>query len=189
MLDDTRHQERLRRNSHLDEHAAASPKKETEVEGVEASCGAFGYLRGIRDQSAAVEFRFRTGNSIWFPYSWLGNWQHNPSQGLLLKFSGDRVYLILIRGSNLARPLNEGSINLTHAGLQRHRVLWIREMSEEESRQVGEKGPTIDSIEVATFETHSDLKEWLAKHAPEFALQGERLPTTSTAAAPPFALS
>ena len=149
---DTKHQERLRRNSHLDEHAASSPKKEAEAEGVEASCGAFGYLRGIRDQSAAVEFRFRDGNSIWFPYSWLGNWQYNPSQGLLLKFSGDLVYLVLIRGSNLDRPLNEGSINLTHAGLQRHRVLWVREMNAEESRQVGEKGPTIDSIEVAEFE-------------------------------------
>ena len=109
MLDDTKHQERLRRNSHPDEHAASSPKKEAEAEGVEASCGAFGYLRGIRDQSAAVEFRFRDGNSIWFPYSWLGNWQYNPSEGLLLKFSGDLVYLVLIRGSNLDRPLNEGS--------------------------------------------------------------------------------
>ena len=96
---------------------------------LEASCNAFGYLRGIRDHSAAVELRFRSGNSIWFPYSWLGNWQYNPSDGLLLKFSGDLVYLVLIRGSNIDRPLNEGSINLTQAGLQRHRVLWIREMS------------------------------------------------------------
>jgi len=189
MLDDTRHQERLRRNSHLDEHAASSPKKEGEVEGVEASCGAFGYLRGIRDQSAAVEFRFRDGNSVWFPYSWLGPWQYNPSEGLLLKFSGDLVYLVLIRGSNLDRPLNEGSINLTHAGLQRHRVLWVREMNAEESRQVGERGPTIDSIEVAEFENRSDLKDWLGKHGPEFALQGGRLPTTPTPAVPPFALS
>ena len=99
------------------------------------------------------------------------------------------MYLVLIRGSNLDRPLNEGSINLTHAGLQRHRVLWVREMNEEECRQVGEKGPTIDSIEVAEFETHSDLKEWLGKHGPEFALQGGQSPTTPTAAVPPFALS
>ena len=89
---------------------------------------------------AALELRFRDGNSMWFPYTWMGNWQYNPSDGLLLKFSGDLVYLVLIRGSNLDRPLNEGAINLTHAGLQRHRVLWVREMSEEESRQVGEKG-------------------------------------------------
>ena len=36
-------------------------------------CRAFGYLRGIREHAAAVEFRFRDGNSTWFPYSWLGN--------------------------------------------------------------------------------------------------------------------
>ena len=168
MLDDTKHQERLQRKSHPARYAASSPNQEAETEEAEASCGAFGYLRGLRDVSAAVELRFRDGNSMWFPYAWLGNWQYNPSEGLLLKFSGDLVYLVLIRGSNIDRPLNEGSINLTHAGLQRHRVLWVREMSADEIRQVGEKGPTIDSIEVAEFETHSNLKEWLGKHGPGF---------------------
>jgi hypothetical protein len=168
MLDDTKHQERMQRQSHPVGSATSPPKKEAEAEGAEASCGAFGYLRGLRDQSAAVELRFRDGNSIWVPYAWLGNWQYNPSDGLLLKFSGDLVYLVLIRGSNLDRPLNEGAINLTHAGLQRHRVLWVREMSADEIRQVGEKGPTIDSIEVAEFETHADLKKWLGIHGPEF---------------------
>ncbi len=168
MPDETKHQERLQRNSHPAGHATFSPKKEAEAEEAEASCGAFGYLRGIRDQSAAVEFRFRNGNSIWFPYTWMGNWQYNPSDGLLLKFYGDLVYLVLIRGSNLDRPLNEGAINLTNAGLQRHRVLWVREMNEEDIRKVGETGPTIDSIEVAEFESHSALKEWLGKHGPAF---------------------
>ena len=111
MHDDTRpnHQERLQQKSHSAKagHAAASLGKEAEAEAPEASCNAFGYLRGIRDHSAAVELRFRSGNSIWFPYSWLGNWQYNPSDGLLLKFSGDLVYLVLIRGSNIDRPLNE----------------------------------------------------------------------------------
>ena len=37
--------------------------------------------------------------------AWLGPWQYNPSEGLLLKFSGDLVYLVLIRGSNLDKPL------------------------------------------------------------------------------------
>ena len=45
-------------------------------------------------------------------------------------------------------------------------------MNAEESRLVGEKGPTIDSIEVAEFETHSALKEWLGKHGPEFVHAG-----------------
>jgi hypothetical protein len=139
-----------------------------EDEGGEASCKAFGYLRGIRDSATSVEFRFLTGNSTWFPYGWMGNWQYNPSEGLLLKFTGDLVYLVLIRGSNLDKPLNEGAINLTHAGLQRHRVLWIREMSEEEIRQVGETGPTIDSIEIGEFQSHEELKQWVKERAPGF---------------------
>ena len=146
--------------------AAYLQTKEGEAE--EASCGAFGYLRGIRDSATSVEFRFRDGNSTFFPYGLMGVWKYNPSEGLLLKFSGDLVYLVLIRGSNLDKPLKEGSINLTHAGLQRHRVLWVREMSAEEIRQVGETGPTIDSIEIAEFESHDALKEWLSKNAPAF---------------------
>jgi len=162
------HQERLQRGSHPAGHGTTPSKEEPESEEVEASCAAFGYLRGIRDQAAAVEFRFRDGNSAWFPYHWLGTWYFNPSEGLLLTFTGNLVYLVLIRGSNLDRPLKEGAINLTHAGLQRHRVLWIREMSAEDIRQVGDKGPTIDSITVAEFETHDELKAWVAKEAPDF---------------------
>ncbi|MBI1348653.1 hypothetical protein GC163_20465 [bacterium] len=174
MLDDTPHQDRLQRDSPprglkgILESREPPREKEKDVEGAEAACRAFGYLRGIRDQSAAVEFRFRDGNSVWFPYSWLGTWKFNPSEGLLLKFSGDLVYLVLIKGSNLDKPLKEGSVTLTHAGFQRHRLLWVREMTEEEIRQVGETEPTIDSIEVAEFESHAALKEWLSKKAPAF---------------------
>jgi hypothetical protein len=136
--------------------------------GDEASCAAFGYLRGIRDASASVEIRLRDGNSMWFPYGWLGPWQFNPSEGILLKFSGDVVYLVLIRGSNLDKPLADGAINLTHAGLQRHRVLWIREMTDEDINRVGESGPTIDSIEIGEFKSHDDAQEWLKQRAPTF---------------------
>ena len=166
-MDDSTYQERMQRNPHLAGFAGLLPTKEGDAEEA-ASCGAFGYLRGIRDQSASVEFRFRDGNSFWFPYSWMGTVQYNPSEGLLIKFSGDLVYLVLIRGSNLDRPLTDGAINLTHAGLQRHRVLWVREMTPEEIRQIGEKGPTIDSIEVAEFESHDALREWVRKKAPAF---------------------
>ncbi len=162
------HQDRSRRNPPPAGITAYLQTKEGEAEGTEDSCEAFGYLRGIRDQSTSVEFRFRNGNSTWFPYGWMGPWQYNPSEGLLLKFSGDLVYLVLIRGSNLDKPLKEGAINLTHAGLQRHRVLWVREMSKEEICQVGETGPTIDSIDIAEFESHAALKEWVGTHAPAF---------------------
>ncbi len=162
------YQERLHRSGQPAGHGKAPSKEAPEGDAGEASCPAFGYQRGLRDQATSVEFRFRNGNSVWFPYHWLGNWYFNPSEGLLLTFTGNLVYLVLIRGSNLDRPLKEGAINLTHAGLQRHRVLWIREMSAEEIRQVGDKGTTIDSITVAEFESHADLKAWLEKTAPGF---------------------
>ena len=167
MNDDQKHQDRLRKSLFADEKTPAPSRKESE-QGEEASCAAFGYLRGIRDASASIEFRLRSGNSMWFPYSWLGPWRYNPSEGLLLKFSGDVVSLVLIRGSNLAKPLADGSINLTHAGLQRHRVLWIREMTEEEIERVGENGPTIDSIIIGEFTDHESRREWLKTNAPAF---------------------
>lgn len=159
------HQERLKRALNPAGQSGNAPTEEAEAE---VSCGAFGYLRGIRDLPGSVEFRFRDGNSAWFPYGWLGPWKYNPSEGLMLKFSGDLVYIVLIRGSNLDKPLNEGAINLTTGGLQRNRVVWIREMSKEDIQKVGDTGPTIDSIQVQEFESQAALKEWVTKNAPSF---------------------
>jgi len=167
------HQERLKGILNSERSAATSSNKDGDADGAESSCAAFGYLRGIRERADAVEFRFRDGNRRWLSYNWLGTWQYNPSDGLLLKFSGDVVYLVLIRGSNLDKPLSDSTTNLTTSGLQRHRIVWMREMSEEEIRQVGETGPTIDRIEVGEFESQAALKEWLSKEAPAF-LRGEK---------------
>jgi hypothetical protein len=162
------HQERLKRALNPGGQPGTPPKT-AEAEEAEVSCGgAFGYWRGIRDLPGSLEFRFHDGNSAWFPYAWLGPWRYNPSEGLLLKFSGDLVYLVLIHGSNLDKPLNEGAINLTTGGLQRSRVVWIREMSKEDIQKVGDSGPTIDSIQVQEFESQAALKEWLTKNAPAF---------------------
>jgi hypothetical protein len=167
------HQERLKRALNP-QGQSATPSKTAEGEETEVSCGAFGYLRGIRDLPGSVEFRFRDGNSVWFAYSLLGTWRYNPSEGLLLKFSGDVIYLVLIRGSNLDKPLNEGAINLTTGGLQRNRVVWIREMSEEDIQKVGDTGPTIDRIELGEFESQTALREWLKAKAPAFVRAEER---------------
>jgi len=144
------------------------PLARKDAEGEEVSCGAFGYLRGIKDRANVVEFRFRAGHTMWFPYGWLGPCRFDPSEGLLLKFSGDLVYLVLIRGSNLDQPINEGHMNLTSGGLQRQRVTWIREMPADDIKYIGETGPTVDSIKVAEFQSHDDLKDWLTQHAPGF---------------------
>jgi hypothetical protein len=173
MTDKPTYQDRLRTIAKAQGNGEQPPRREADAEQGEASCEAFGYLRGIRDHATSVEFRFRDGNSIFFPYGLMGVWQYNPSEGLLLKFNADLLYVVLIRGSNLDRPLKEGAINLTHAGLQRHRVLWVREMTEEEIRQVGEKGPTIDSIELAEFESQEELREWLKKKAPGFMIRSD----------------
>jgi hypothetical protein len=167
MIDKPTYQDRLKGILQEKKPTSYLPSKETDADAEEVSCGAFGYMRG-RDHAGAIEFRFRDGNSAWFPYGWLGPWRYNPSEGLLLKFSGDLVYLVLIRGSNLDMPLKEGTINLTTGGIQRHRVMWIREMTEADIKTVGESGPTIDSIEVAEFESQEALKEWLSKKAPAF---------------------
>jgi hypothetical protein len=153
---------------HPERKSSPYARKEAESDGGVASCAAFGYLRGLRDASASLEFRLRNGNSMWFPYHLLGPWQFNPSEGLLLRFSGDTGYLVLIRGSNLDKPLSEGAINLTNAGLQRHRVLWIKEMTKEDIKSVGESGPTIDSIEIGEYTTHAERCDWIKNKAPAF---------------------
>jgi hypothetical protein len=86
----------------------------------------------------------------------------------LLKFSGDVVHLVLIKGSNLDKPLTDSSINLTNADLQRSRVLWIREMTSDEIERVGDTAPTIDSILIGEFTDHEKRREWLKTHAPAF---------------------
>lgn len=143
-------------------------KPREEDAGDEDSCPAFGYLRGMRERALAVEFRLRDGNREWYPYSLLASWRHDPSTGLLLKFTGDIVTLVLIRGSNLDMHVSPGMVNLTDHGFQRHRIVWVREMDQDELRKVGDKGPTIDRIEIAEFESQAEQREWLKKHAPAF---------------------
>jgi hypothetical protein len=143
-------------------------RPDTGTDSREESCPAFGYLRGLQDSAVAVEFRFRDGNSEWFAYSCLVSFRHDPSAGLLLKFTGDVVTLVLVSGSNLDAPVGQGMVNLTDRGLQRHRIVWVREMDEAELRQVGESGPTIDRIDIAEFETAEERREWLKKRAPAF---------------------
>jgi hypothetical protein len=114
-----------------------------------------------------VEFRLRTGDSEFYPYSLLGPWRYNPSVGLLLKFNGDNVTLVLIRGSNLDVVVND-AVNLTDRGFHRHRILAVREMTEEECQKVGEGQPTVDRIEIGEFDTAEGMREWLVNVAPEF---------------------
>jgi hypothetical protein len=160
----------LRRNSHLAGITGQNQKeKEREGRGDEAACLGFGYLRGLRERSIGVEFRYRDGNSEWFSYGHLSSYRFNPSAGLLLRFASDVVSLVLIRGSNLDAVLSDGLVNLTDRGFQRHRILWVREMDKDELRRGGDSEPTVDRIEVREFATQEAIEEWLNLNAKEFA--------------------
>ncbi len=154
--------------SHLERLAESGKKHDTSTDAEEESCRAFGYLRGLQDRALAVRFCFRTGNSVCLPYAWLGPWEHNPSAGLLAKFTGDVVVLAMIHGSNLDALVGSAAINLTDRGLQRHRIVWVREMDEDELRRAGGGEPTVDRIAIAAFNPQGKLRQWVSQHAPAF---------------------
>src|SRR4051812_45562001 len=115
MHDDIETLEKLRlHSSHLASTQDRHPKRAEDVAEAdgESACGAYGFLRGIRESALAVEFRMRTGNREYYSYSHLSSWRFNPSVGLLLKFNDDLVTLVLIRGSNLDALVGNGSMNL-----------------------------------------------------------------------------
>jgi hypothetical protein len=128
----------------------------------EEECLAFGYLRGIRDRALSLELRFANGDSKAFPYSWLGPMQYNPSAGLLLTFVGDRVYLVLLEGSNLNALVNE-SVSLYDRGIQRHRVTWVREMTRQQAGRAGQGEVTVERIQMHSHRPDEEPKgvAWL----------------------------
>jgi hypothetical protein len=169
MSDDNDVLDFVKRNPHLEGVAGRSPKpKDVRDEPEEGQCAAFGYLRGVHERALAIEFRLKNGNREWFPYSWLGPWRYNPSAGLLLKFTGDMVTMVLIRGSNLDALVDDRGINLTDRGLQRQRILWIREMDGGELQSTGNEYPIIDRIEMEEFQSQNEVRTWLQKAVPGF---------------------
>jgi hypothetical protein len=137
-------------------NAAADPNEDEE------ECLAFGYLRGIRERALSIEFRFADGNSQAFPYNWLGPMKYNPSAGLLLKFTGDEITLVLLEGSNL-NALVKGSVNLYERGIQRHRVTWVREMPRDEAARAREGEVAVERIYLLSHPNGEEPKgvEWL----------------------------
>ena len=152
----------------IDFLSAVSSKRSSEVQSEEDSCAAFGFLRG-HDRALAIEFRLRTGDSEWLSYQILNSWRFNPSVGVLMKFTGDAITLVVLRGSNLDLMLPGKDINLTDRGLQRHKITFIREMDEAELRRAGKAEPTIDKIDIVECQTLEEQQEWITKHAGAFA--------------------
>ena len=152
--------------------AASPPERHGDASDLaedEEHCRGFGYMRGISDKARSLEFRLANGNREAFPYNWLGPARYNPSAGILLKFVGDLVYLVLIEGSNLNKLMND-AISLYERGILRHRVTWVREMTRQELADAGEGETTVSRIRTASFRPDDEPKglDWLGpfQHQP-----------------------
>ncbi len=159
----------LREKPSLARMGTAGERRDTApdlVSDEEDECPAFGFLRGIRDRALSLELRFANGNSQAFPYSWLGPVKYDPSAGLLLKFVGDLVYLVLLEGSNL-NALVKGAISLYDRGIQRNRVTWCREMTRLEVEKSGNGEVTIERIRLTSHRADEEPPgvEWLKPFA------------------------
>jgi hypothetical protein len=114
----------------------------------DVACPSFGYLRGIRERADNIEFRReREGDSLSFPYHWLGPKRYHPSSGIVLLFVGSELYLVTLRGRNLNR-LGEAGVSLYERGILRHRVTWVREVKREESEALPKEECVVERIAI-----------------------------------------
>ena len=112
-----------------------------EIGGVD-DVGCFGWVRGIRDRAICVELRQENGNIVAIPYHGIERFEFDPSEGISLTVSGKKIRL---RGRNLNAEV-QSTIRLFE-GLARHRVPWIREVSQSESASMEDNATVIDSIQ------------------------------------------
>lgn len=120
-----------------------SPTHVPEPEGTE-DCGAFGWLRGIRDRAIMLEIRHRDGRATALGYAWLDLVEYDPSEGITLRFSGKSVKIV---GSGLNSEIRP-NIRLLD-GIIRQRVPWIAEASGERFLRDSGGGAQIDEIQVS----------------------------------------
>ncbi|QVL30793.1 hypothetical protein KIH39_18320 [Telmatocola sphagniphila] len=135
----------------------------------EASCRAYGFLRGLREKAHMLELRFKNGNTEALAYHLLHSMRFNPSYGVLLRFGGDITTMVMISGSNLDVVLKDMEVNLTDRGIQRQRITWVREMDEDELRKLKPSDPSIDAIAVGECESEETVQTWMGQNAKGFA--------------------
>jgi hypothetical protein len=130
----------------MDRYAAKRPNGDATA-GVEGDAmddlGAFGWLRGVQDRAIMLEIRHKDGRITAKGYSWLQSAEFDPSSGITLNFSGEKI---TIAGRNLnaeARP----NIRL-FAGIVRHRVPWIQEADGAAVIQAGNDAVIIEQVKV-----------------------------------------
>lgn len=106
-------------------------------------CGAFGWLRGLRERAAMLELRKRNGNIVAIGYGWLERAEFDPSDGITLHVLGKRIR---IQGRNLNAEVRP-SVRLFE-GIVRHRVPWAREASQADAIDAGAATTLVEDITV-----------------------------------------
>ncbi|MFV0442771.1 MAG: hypothetical protein ACK5Q5_04280 [Planctomycetaceae bacterium] len=105
-------------------------------------CGAFGFLRGLRDRALMLELRKKDGTVRAIGYAWLQMVEFDPSSGIVLSFPGSRIQLI---GRNLNAEVRPG-VRLFE-GITRNRVPFVQEAGEVELMQAIDGVTIIERIE------------------------------------------
>jgi hypothetical protein len=103
--------------------------------------GVFSFLRGIRDRCPMLELRRRDGDVLAVGYGFIDRMLFRPSKGIELTAGRTRI---LIEGRNLnveVRP----HVRLFET-LTRHRVAWIREVTQAECMEAKEGACVIEAI-------------------------------------------
>ena len=105
-------------------------------------CGAFGYLRGMRDRAVMIELRKKDGNIKAVGYAWLVQVEFDPSVGITLHLAGQKIRIL---GRNLNAE-SRANVRLLQ-GILRHRVPWVQEMDEPALMRAGDQETVIERIE------------------------------------------
>jgi hypothetical protein len=139
MVDSARRLAELREGQPEPPPAEAAEEQES-VE--EERLPSYSVVSADRQRKLMVEFRLLTGNSKARAYSYLVAADFDPSQGIVLDFSADKV---TIKGRNL-RPLYDA--------LVAQRVAVVRELDELQAKASGiqEKATVVTKIEIAEVE-------------------------------------
>ncbi len=102
--------------------AVNAPDKDDAADVELEDLGAFGVLRGPHERALMLELHKKDGSIEAFNYAWLGRASFEPSEGIVLHFSGTTVTII---GRNLNAEIRP-NVRLFTA-ICRHRVPWVRE--------------------------------------------------------------
>lgn len=116
------------------------PANSGDAEGTE-DCGAFGWLRGIRDRAVMLELRRKDGNILAVGYGYLDHVEYDPSEGITLSVAGRKIQIKGQRLNAEARP----SVRLFE-GITRHRVPWIQEAEGAFGTDHGDSATIVESI-------------------------------------------